>query len=70
MNKKSYNEGVVIIKCDGCQNNHLIADNLGWFREDSSVNIEDLMREKKDELKKLDSADLLNIEDANLLKDL
>lgn len=68
MNKKSYTEGVVIIKCDGCQNNHLIADNLGWFR-DGSVNIEDLMREKKDELKKLDSADLLNIEDANLLKD-
>lgn len=28
--KQSYEKGVVIIKCDGCSNNHLIADNLGF----------------------------------------
>lgn len=43
--KGAYHGGVVLIRCEGCDNLHLIADNLGWFR-DEKVNIEDLMREK------------------------
>jgi protein import protein ZIM17 len=35
----------VLIRCEGCDNLHLIADNLGWFR-DENVNIEQLMKEK------------------------
>ena len=36
--KESYNKGVVLLRCGGCDNLHLIADNLGWFR-DGSTNI-------------------------------
>lgn len=45
ISKTSYYKGVVIARCDGCSNLHLIADNLGWFR-DQKTNIQDLMREK------------------------
>lgn len=45
ISKQAYTEGVVLVKCSGCQNNHLVADNLGWFR-DNKTNIEDLMKEK------------------------
>ena len=47
--KKSYEKGVVLIRCPGCNNNHLIADNLGWFDEDG-VNIEDIMKEKGEDV--------------------
>ena len=45
--KHSYEKGVVLIRCENCDSLHLIADNLGWFR-DEKVNIEQIMKEKGD----------------------
>ncbi|KAI8322025.1 zf-DNL-domain-containing protein, partial [Martensiomyces pterosporus] len=50
MSKHAYEKGVVLIQCDSCKNRHLIADNLGWFR-DKSINVEDLMREKGEKVR-------------------
>lgn len=50
--KHSYHSGVVLIRCDCCQKLHLVADHLGWFR-DKKVTIEDIMREKGENVVKL-----------------
>lgn len=39
--RHSYERGIVIVRCPGCDSNHLVADNLGWFG-DKSFNIEQL----------------------------
>ncbi len=51
MSKKSYTQGVVLVRCDGCKANHLIADHLGWFDE-HGVTIEDIMKEKGESVMK------------------
>ncbi|CEP08401.1 hypothetical protein [Parasitella parasitica] len=52
MSKHSYTKGVVLIQCPGCKNRHLIADNLGWFK-DSRTTVEDLVKEKGEAIRKI-----------------
>ncbi|KAI5078109.1 hypothetical protein GOP47_0007933 [Adiantum capillus-veneris] len=50
MSRETYEKGVVIARCGGCKNLHLIADRLGWFGEPGSV--EDFLNHKGVEIRK------------------
>lgn len=52
ISNQAYNEGVVIVRCSGCKNNHLVADNLGWFK-DKKTNIEDILKEKGETVRRV-----------------
>ncbi|CAK9824583.1 DNL-type zinc finger protein [Anthophora retusa] len=54
ISKIAYEKGLVIIRCGGCKNNHLIADNLGWFEElRNTNNIEKLLAAKGETVRKV-----------------
>lgn len=43
--RRSYEHGIVLVRCPGCQSTHLIADNLGWFGG-GKTNVEKLLQSK------------------------
>ena len=43
--KSSYEMGTVLVRCEGCENNHIIADHLNWFGE--GKNVDEMMENKK-----------------------
>jgi len=49
--RTSYEKGVVIAKCGGCEGQHLIADNYGWCGDEK--NIEELLQKRGQLFKKL-----------------
>ena len=65
--KNSYNNGVVLVRCEGCNNLHLIADNLGWFEADgkykgNKVNIESILKDKGESVHKFVSGDSIEFQ--------
>ncbi|XP_004307372.1 PREDICTED: uncharacterized protein LOC101291376 [Fragaria vesca subsp. vesca] len=56
--KEAYEKGVVVARCSGCNNLHLMADHLGMFGEKSTV--EDFLASRGEEVKKGHS-DTLNL---------
>jgi hypothetical protein len=69
ISKQGYHHGTVLVTCPGCKNRHLVSDHLKVLRpdhairdlllticqifSDTSVTIEDILREKGDKLNKL-----------------
>ncbi|KAK0444832.1 DNL zinc finger-domain-containing protein [Armillaria borealis] len=53
--KRAYTKGIVIVQCPGCENRHLIADHLGWFKEGTEDGklrtIEDLVKARGEKVK-------------------
>lgn len=56
--RESYEKGIVVARCGGCDNLHLIADHLGWFGEPGSI--EDFLAAQGEEVKR-GSVDTLNL---------
>ena len=58
ISKEAYNHGVVLIRCPGCNNLHLIADHLGYF-DDNSTNIEQILAQKGEKVTRMDDKQVL-----------
>lgn len=52
ISKQGYHYGCVLVRCPGCSNLHLIADNLGIF-EDKGWNVEKYLSENGENVKKV-----------------
>ena len=47
--KVAYERGVVLARCGGCQVQHLLADRLGWFGKEGTI--EDFLKERGESIR-------------------
>ena len=66
--EQAYRNGVVLVKCPGCQNLHLIADRLGIF-EDGDWDIEKAMTKMGENVKAVNNDNVLELTVEDVLGD-
>lgn len=66
ISKHAYYHGVVLVRCPGCENLHLVADRLGWF-EDESTDVETLLQRKGENVKIISIDNVLELTETDLM---
>ncbi|RLN96433.1 hypothetical protein BBJ28_00002964 [Nothophytophthora sp. Chile5] len=66
ISQHAYYHGVVLVRCPGCENLHLVADRLGWF-EDDATDVESLLREKGESVRFVTNETVLELTENDIL---
>lgn len=66
ISKHAYYNGVVLVRCPGCENLHLVADRLGWF-EDGGTDVEKLLAEKGEKVRYITGDNVLELTENDIV---